>query len=75
MLQSIIDALLGVWDTIQALLNAIGGLITSGGKLLLYLTHTINYIPTYWGLMPRLWTTLFPSLIGIVVIYKFMARD
>ena len=70
----ILDALLGIWNVILSLFDAFVGMITTLGYLLRYLANVTLWMPEYWALMPRLWTMLFPSLLGVVIVYKFLNR-
>lgn len=74
MLDTIFTALLGIWDILQMLFSAVAGFFVSGIQLLGYLGHAMNWLPFYWSTMPHLWTMVFPSLIGIVIVYKFLNR-
>lgn len=74
MLDFIFTTLLGIWDVLQALFDAAVGFLKSSIQLLGYLFHAGQWLPFYWSVMPHLWTMVFPTLIGIAIVYKFLNR-
>ena len=75
MLESILNTLTSIGDFFASIIEWVADFIEDLVQMAKYLGQAVVEFPTYFNWLPSSVLAILITLVGIVVIYKFLGRD